>query len=170
MENIPILYLVQVLLAGLLAVIAIWARRKIAPRVVAVLVLFSLVMVGYYSLINLLGRPQPYEHAFFKDVQEDAAVIAASIDEGEAIYLWLRIPGLRQPRYYRMAWDQQTATALKTAIDRSLRNNTSVQLNLQYEPSIEIRQMPQFYNLPIPSLPVKPAPEIFEYRNPDSPI
>ena len=170
MENVPILYLLQTFLAGLLVAIAIWSRRKIGPRIATVMILFALVLVGYFSLVNLLGRPQPFEYASPKNSREDATVIAASIDEGSAIYLWLRIPGINQPRYYRMDWNHEAATSLKRAIDQSLRNNTSIQLDLEYEPSLETRQMPQFYNLPQPSLPMKPPPEVFEYRNPDSPI
>ncbi|MYB34708.1 MAG: hypothetical protein F4X92_06220 [Gammaproteobacteria bacterium] len=170
MENVPILYLLQTFLAGLLVVIAIWSRRKIGLRIAAVIVLSALVLVGYFSLVNLLGRPQPLEYASFKNSGDDATVIAASIDEGNAIYLWLRIPGTNQPHYYRMDWDHEAATSLKRAIDQSLRNNTSIQFDLEYEPSLENRQMPQFYNLPQPSLPMKPPPEVFEYRNPDSPI
>lgn len=170
MENVPILYLLQTLLAGLLVVIAIWSRRKVGPRVAAVLVLFSLVAMGYFSLLNLLGRPQPIEYSALDNSYGKATVIAASIDEGHAIYLWLRHPGATQPRYYRMEWDHEAATALKRAIDLSYRDNSSIEIDLQYEPSIETRQMPQFYNLPPPSLPQKPPPEVYEYRNPDNPI
>ncbi len=170
MENIPILYLLHICLAGLLVAIAIWARRSIGPRVASIALLFAFVLVGYVSLVSLLGRPQPIEYASFEDSEEHATVIAASIEEGNAIYLWLRVPGTSQPRYYRMDWDHEVATSLKRAIDQSLRNNTSIQLELEYESSLETRQMPQFYNLPQPRLPVKPPPEVFEYRNPDSPI
>ena len=170
MENLPILYLLHISLTGLLVVIAIWSRRAIGPRIASVVVLFALVLIGYFYLLNLLGRPQPIEHASFEGSEQDATVLATSIDEGKAIYLWLRIPGINQPRYYRMNWDHEVATSLKRAIDQSLRDNTSIQLNLEYETSLENRQMPKFYNLPQPRLPMKPPPEVFEYRNPDSPI
>ncbi|MXZ81380.1 MAG: hypothetical protein F4Z15_08505 [Gammaproteobacteria bacterium] len=170
MENIPYLYVLQTLLAGLLAAIAIWSRRKIGPRAAAVMVLLLLVLAGYFSLENLLGRPQHFSHAVSDRPQEDSTVLAASLDEDNAIYLWIRHPGTSQPRYYRMEWDHDAAISLKRAIDQSLRDNSSIMIDLEYEPSLEVREMPQFYNLPPPRLPRKPPPEIYEYRNPDSPI
>jgi hypothetical protein len=103
-------------------------------------------------------------------MEGDSIVLAASIDEGLAIYLWLRHPDIRQPRYYRLPWDQDAAIALKRAMDQSLKNKSTVMMNPNYESTLETNKEPLFYTLPQGRLPLKPPPDIFEYRNPQNPI
>jgi len=170
MENIPVLYVLFVLIGCLLALIAIWSRRTLVVRLGAVLGLVALVSVNYGALVNLLGRPQPVEGIITDTVEDDAIVLAASIEEGQAIYLWLRHPQRRQPRYYILDWDQDAAIALKKAMDQSARNNTTVMMNPHYESSLETDKEPLFYILPPERLPLKPPPEVFEYRNPNNAI
>ena len=110
------------------------------------------------------------QYAEFTAFEDDSVVLAASIDEGVAIYLWLRHPRLLQPRYYRMDWDQDAAIALKKAMDQSLRNSSTVMMNPNYEQSLETDKEPLFYALPQERLPLKPPPNIYEYRNPNNPI
>lgn len=170
MENIPVLYLLFVLLGCLLAMIAIWARRSLYIRAGAVMALVALVGLNYAALINLLGRPQPMQSIITDTVDDDAVVLAASIEEGQAIYLWLRHPQQREPRFYILQWDQDAAIALKRAMDQSLRNNSTVMMNPHYESSLEQDKEPLFYILPPERLPLKPPAEIYEYRNPNSAI
>ena len=170
MENVPKLYLLFSLAGCLLALIAIWSRRNLVVRVIAVGVLVCLLAINYSSLQDLLGRPEPVDHDDFRNNDGDTVVLAASIDEGIAIYLWLRHPGVRQPRYYAMEWDHEAAVALKRALERSLRDNSTVMMNPNYEPSLEKNKEPLFYALPQQRLPLKPDPGMFEYRNPNNPI
>ena len=170
MESIPILYLAFVLLGCLLAIIAIWSRKKLQIRVAAVGVLIVLVLLNYTALIKLLGLPQPVNYADDNSFQGDSVVLAASIDEGVAIYLWLRHRNHFEPRYYRMEWDEDAAIALKKAMDQSLRENKSVMMKPNYESSLEQKKEPLFYALPHERMPLKPPPNIYEYRNPNKTI
>ena len=170
MENIPTLYLAFVLLGCFLAIVAIWSRRRLAVRAGAVVALLVLVGINYFALVDLLGLPKPMKHSSMEDLEGDSVVLAASIDEGLAIYLWLRHPDIRQPRYYRLPWDQDAAIALKKAMDQSMRNNSTVMMNPNYESSLETNKEPLFYILPQDRLPLKPSPEVYEYRNPQNPI
>lgn len=170
MENIPILYLLFVLLGCLLAIVAIWSRRSLVVRFGAVVGLLCLVALNFTALIDLLGRPQPMQYSRVSEFEKDSTVLAASIDEGLAIYLWLRHPDIREPRYYKMAWDQDAAIALKRAMDRSTRDNSTVMMKPDYETSLETNKEPLFYALPPDRLPLKPPPEVYEYRNPQNPI
>ena len=166
MENIPVLYLVYVLLGGLLAVIAIWSRRTLAIKIAAIGLFAALVGLNYGALINLLGRPQPVDSFSSTKLEEDAIVIAASIAEGQAIYLWLRHPQQHQSRYYSMEWDEQDATALKKAMDRSSREGSEIMMKPHFEQSLESNKEPLFYTLPRERLPLKPPQDVYEYRRP----
>ncbi len=170
MESIPGFYLLYVLVGCVLALLAIWSRRRLGVRHVAIGMLLALALTSYSALIDLLGRPLPFRYADVDELTGDAVVLAASIDEGIAIYLWLRMPDQRQPAYYRMAWNQEAAVSLKKALERSYRDNSTVMMNPNYETSLEIGKEPLFYILPPERLPLKPPPEIFEYRRPGNPI
>ncbi|MEM7292356.1 MAG: hypothetical protein AAF420_03015 [Pseudomonadota bacterium] len=166
MENIPALYLLYLLLGCLLAVVAVWSRRGVWIRAGAVGLLIALVALNYLALVNLLGRPQPIESIASAEIEGDAVVVAATIEEGTAIYLWLRHPRELKPHYYRMDWDQDAAMALKQAMAESLQENSSVMMKPHYEQSLEEDKEPLFYAMPQERLPLKPPPDYFEYRNP----
>ncbi len=170
METIPVLYLLYVLLGCLLAIIAIWSRKRLSVRTAAVLGLIVLLLLNYAALFNLLGRPQPLRSFASTAIQEDSVVLAASIEEGVSIYLWLRHPRERQPRYYIMDWSHDAAMTLKRAMEQSLRNQSTVMMSQNYERSLEDDRTPLFYALPHQRLPLKPPPDIFEYRNPNNTI
>ena len=171
MENLPKLYVLFALLGCILAVVAAWSRRRLLVRVGAVAGLLMMMALSYTALVDLLGRPKPMAHDSLVSIEGDSIVLAASIDEGLAIYLWLRHPGIRQPRYYQLPWEQEAAISLKKALTQSMRNNSTVMMNNPaFEDSLETDKEPLFYVLPPERLPLKPPPEVFEYRNPTSPI
>ena len=168
MENIPILYLLFVLMSCVLATIAVWSRKRLGVRALAVLALAGMALLNYGALINLLGRPQPIDNLASSPVEQDAIVLAASIAEGESIFLWLRLPDEYQPRYYTMDWSYEDAIALKKAMDRSTRENSTLMMSHDYETSLEIDKEPLFYTMPHERLPLKPPAEIYEYRKPNN--
>ena len=169
MENIPIFYLLFVLAGCVLAMIAVWSRRGIKMRLTAILALIAITVLNYGALISLLGRPQPFGSFAGSTLDRDVVVLAVSIAEGHGIYLWLRHPQEHQPRYYEMKWSHEKAAALKQAMNRSTRENTTLMMNHDYETSLEIGKEPLFYTMPHERLPLKPLPEVFEYRNPNTP-
>ena len=116
MENIPVLYVLFVLLGCLLAIIAVWSRRSLKIRAGAVILLLVLMGLNYSALVNLLGRPQPIDSIAKANFEGDSVVLAATVEEGNAIYLWLRHPNQRKPSYYSMDWDHESAVALKQAM------------------------------------------------------
>ncbi|NKB76211.1 MAG: hypothetical protein GKR96_03990 [Gammaproteobacteria bacterium] len=166
MENIPILYLLFTLVSCILATIAVWSRKNLKVRTLAVLALAAMVLLNYGALVNLLGRPQPINNLGSASLDKDAIVLAVSMAEGESIYLWLRLPDEHQPRYYRMNWNHEDAVTLKRAMDRSTRESSALMMNYDYETSLEIGKEPLFYTMPHERLPLKPPLEVFEYRNP----
>lgn len=170
MEDIPEYYLLYVLIGCVLALLAIWSRRRLVVRLAAVGMLLILMLTNYSALLDLLGKPLPFRYAGVEELTGDAIVLAASIDEGIAIYLWLRVPDQRQPRYYRIAWNHDAALSLKKALDRSYRDNSTVMMNPNFETSLEVGKEPLFYILPPERLPLKPPPEVYEYRHPGNPV
>ena len=164
--NLPFLFIALTVLSAALAMLAVWSRRSLAIRVIAVIALTAVLVLEYFALTDLLSRPKPAALELAGEQIDKATVLAASIEEGSAIYLWLRLPNIQQPRYYVMPWEQKSAVELQRAIRESRKTGQHVMIDLPFEPSIEIREAPRFYSLPQPRLPLKPRPNVQEYRHP----
>lgn len=128
MDVIYYLFAATVFIAALLASIAIWAPRATWIKVVALAVTALFFPLAYAELTGLLSKPKPLDFAWFERNVEKAAVLSASLHEGKAIYLWLRLDGALEPRYYVLPWRQRFAENLEDAIDGALNTRGGVVL------------------------------------------
>jgi hypothetical protein len=121
MTSLVLLYLAAVLVLGLYCLFALprdgW-RRIAGPTLLAVV--YLAVLIGG---ARLLGRPLP-SWLELPD-QRDAQVLAASFDEGKAIYVWLRVPWADEPRAYALPWSESTAAALHDVMQQVQANGGS---------------------------------------------
>lgn len=166
MENLSYFFVAFVVLSTMLVMLVVWARRRLWIRALTVVALAVLLGLNYFALSDLLSRPKPVALEFLETGVDEAQVLAASLDEGEAIYLWLRLPDLKQPRYYRMLWQHEAAVQLQDAMREAERRRAPVYLRLPFEDSLDHREDPRFYAPPQPRLPLKPKPELQEYHHP----
>ena len=166
MGNLPYYFVAFVALGLALALITVWARRGLWLRTIAALVFASLLGLQYFALSDLLSRPKPTVIEFQSKAVEEATVLAATFDEGTAIYLWLRLPDVRQPRYYALPWHRKTAIELQKAIREADRHGTRVIMRRPFNDATVEQPQPRFYDVPSNELPTKPVPEVMEYRHP----
>jgi hypothetical protein len=102
----------------------------------------------------------------------DAKVIGSYLKENDGVYLWLQLPGLAEPRYYKLPWDEKVAKALQSAIGENERQHGGgVGMGLPFERSWD-RGEPKFYALPQPKLPDKPGerPPVTVFQVPEQGI
>lgn len=159
MDLLIYLFAAVVLIAAILASIAIWAPRVTFTRIVALVVALAFIPLAYIQMIEMLSKPKPVTHEWYDNKVEKAEVLSVSLDEGQAIYLWLRLDDAVQPRYYVMPWAQSTAEELEDAIEEAARKNGTVILRKPfYRRSFdEAGQMN--VEVVLPSLPnIKPPP------------
>ena len=107
---------------------------------------------------------------FKRDVQL-AHILGASMDEGRAIYLWLRLEDEIEPRYYKLPWKREVAEKLEDVIDNAIRKNaTAVLKNPFFRKSLEELGDLNAYVIPPPLPPQKLPqlpPQIFNPRRQD---
>jgi hypothetical protein len=154
--------------AGFLAAIAIRAPRATPLRVAAVALAAAFLPLAYLGLNENLARPKPASHEWFKASAEQATVLGMSLEEGKAIYLWVRLDASLEPRYYRMPWQAKNAQKLQSAMEQAIDEDGIVRLfnpfsrdswTNQGEINIEIVRPP------VPPLKhPQPAPRIFNPR------
>jgi hypothetical protein len=136
-------------------------------RHLSVGIFIVLIAVVFGGTVELMSRPKPVELEW-RDMAE-ANVVGASMREGEAIFVWLEIPGEDEPRAYQLPWDLEAAQELQGAMAEAQASGTGVVMSdASYDSGVDDRE-PMFYALPQPMLPAKdygggmsPEPIIYE--------
>ena len=145
------------LLAGGLASLTVWAQRRPAAKLAALSLAALLLPLGYVALADLPGRPKPVRDEWLHARATEAVVLAFELDEGRAIHLWLRLPGVDEPRAYRLPWSLPLARQLQEASRAAEKSGTAVAMRHPFESSLDDRE-PKVYPLPQPALPPKEVP------------
>lgn len=145
------------LLVGGLAWIAVWSPRRPSIKLAATGLATLALPVGYAALADLPGRPKPVRDEWLQTAAAEAVVLAFAMREGKAIHLWLELPGLDEPRAYRLPWSRKLAQELQDAARAAERAGTEVAMRSPFEPSLDERE-PRFYPQPQPASPAKEVP------------
>ncbi|MGI9422471.1 MAG: hypothetical protein ACR2PA_04710 [Hyphomicrobiaceae bacterium] len=164
-------YLFALSVAGMLALatIAVWSPRAVWIRIVAVALAITMMPLGYVALAGLLAKPKPKQLAWFERNVEKAHILGISFAEGKAIYLWLRLEGMLEPRYYSIPWSQKAAEALEDQMEAATKQNGALMVikpftNDKYaqDGGLNIKIVPP------PTLPMKPPRFPAKVYNPRS--
>ena len=154
MNELLVLYGVLGGLAAVLVSVALWAPRRLWVKLGALAVTIVFLPAGYFGLSEMLSRPKPISLELARQDLAEATVIGAHLDEGKAIYLWLGLPEIAEPRAYVLPWDQQLARQLQGADRESQDSGAPVQMRKPFESSLDDREK-RFYAAPPPPPPEK---------------
>lgn len=116
-------------LAALLAGIAIRAPRPVALRALAVLATAAFIPTAYVALNELLGKPKPVARAWFEPQAGTATLLGVSLEDGAAIYLWLRVEGVSEPRAYVLPWKLELAQRLQDLVEEAIATDGVIRLH-----------------------------------------
>lgn len=146
-------YLSFVALTAALTVIAIYHARN-RYKVLAYFVFVALLIGAPMVYFNTLSRPKNLTDEIRND--EQVRVLTFYSDDGHAVYYWLQLPGIREPRYYYEPWSEE---AKKRAEDmqQMMENQQEMLFNWPFEPSLETDK--KVHPLPPPALGIKPEPK-----------
>lgn len=150
------LYTVVALLVAILATISIWSPRMVRIKLAALIVSAAMMPAAYAGFSELLSKPKPVELEWMARQVAEADVVAADMQEGEAIYLWLKYPGSKTPRAYVLPWSEQAARQLHGAQQKAEQEGSGVRMGKPFERS-EDEDEPMFYAAPQQSMPYKHA-------------
>ncbi len=167
MDNMIYVFAVTTAIAAVLASLAIWAPRLPWVRIAAVVAVTLLLPVSYVQFVEFLSRPKPQSMEWLQRDVDAAEVLAVSLAEGEAIYMWLRLNGELEPRYYKFPWDIRTAERLEEDIDTAMRKQSKLILRNPFEN----RRQSELGDLnveivPPPLPPTKAPPSMPRFYNP----
>jgi len=86
----------------------------------------------------------------------EADVLSAHAVENQAIYVWIRLPAVSEPRAYVLPWSQKAAEQLQTAEQRAGERGTGIKVRLAFDSSSRSDES-RFYAMPQPPRPPKNA-------------
>jgi len=157
-------------LTAILVNIAIWAPRRLWIKLAALATAVCFLPLAYAGFAELLGRPKPAELQWSDGDHEAATVLAAQLREGEAIYLWLGLEDLSEPRSFMLPWSEAMARQLHGAQSEAEEGGMELRVRLPLNAELT-EDEPLFYAQPQPSPPpkVKPAENPLWFQRPSTP-
>lgn len=162
MNDILYPFAAAALLAAALAAIAIWSNQKLMLKVCAVAIVGLILPAAYITIADLLSRPKPVTLEWSARNLSEATVLSAQLEEGERIFLWLRLKGIEEPRYFALPWNEQVAKQLYGAQREAKEKGTEVRMKRPAgRKYVESEKM--FYAAPQPAAPLKQAPSNSPY-------
>ena len=165
MTELFYLFTITAGLAGLLATISIWSRRRSWIRAAALATAILFLPLAYASYASLLSKPKPVALEWWLEGADEATVLSSSIQEDVGIFLWLQLAETAVPRAYVLPWNRDLAEQLQEAARKAEEENGQLQMRLPFEPSLDDLE-PKFYAQPQPATPPKdlnrPPPEIYQ--------
>jgi hypothetical protein len=156
MNQILLLFAASLAVATALAAVAIWSPRALWVKVGALAITASFVPLTYVSLVELLSRPKPVALEWSRAGLAEAKVLGADLREGQSIYLWVRVPGVDEPRSYLLPWDQRLAQQLHKAQREANERGTDVRAKNLFKRGPK-DDHPVFYARPQEARPPKSA-------------
>src|SRR6476620_9109565 len=156
MTSFLIAFLSLALLLGAFAYVAVPTGSRARRAIIAGL--FAVILGAlFFGYSDMLGRPKSTRLEVFRTSTQDAKIIGSYLKENDGVYLWLQLPGLDEPRYYKLPWDEKVAKALQHAIAENERpHGSGVGIGQPFERSWDPED-PKFYPLPQAKLPDKPG-------------
>lgn len=145
------------LLVAALATICIWSRHRLWPKVTAIILAALFLPAVHFAIVDLLSRPKPVSLEWSAENLAEATVLGAQFKEGDRIFLWLRVDGVEEPRYYAQPWNEEIAKQLYGAQQEAEERGTEVRMKQSSAEAHDESEM-MFYATPQPELPPKQAP------------
>ena len=154
MNHLFYLFAATAALAGLLASIGIWSPSRLMVKIGALTTVALFLPASYVSFSDLLSRPKPVSLEWLQSGMSEAVVLGADLHEDHAIYVWLRMDDVEEPRAYMLPWTQKSAEQLFGAQRQAEADGTQVRMRNPFDNGDENAE-PVFYAQPQQPLPPK---------------
>lgn len=123
-------FAIALCLVGLLALVAILSPAKRRFKSLALLGTALFLPLSYLIANDLLSRPKPLQLEVLTQHLDKSVVKSSIMKEGEAIYLWLQMENVDEPRAYHLPWSDELALQLHKAQREAEQSGTEVEMNM----------------------------------------
>lgn len=104
------------ILAIALASIAIWSRRELHMRLIALGLSLSMATVGWLAFAQLPGRPSDMTAEQFREKYRCATITPISIVQGTGIFMLVKKPQSHESEYLFVSWNMRLASSLQKSM------------------------------------------------------
>ena len=111
-----------------LAMLAIYAPRPTRVRVISSCVVVLFLPTVYFQFTELLSKPKPIAFEWYERERAKVEVLAVSLHEGEAIYLWLQFPDSGEPRAFVAPWNVKVAEKFEKVLEEAVKQDGKVEM------------------------------------------
>jgi len=171
MDVLFYIFAATIVTAAVLGIIVIWSHRATWIRVASVGIVALFIPLAYIQAVGLLSKPKPMDFEWFDRNVDKAAVLSVSLKEGKAIYLWLRLEGSIEPRFYVLPWHQRLAEKFQEVMEAAVRQRGSVVIDKPFSKPGFLEQGEMNVKIfPPPSPPQKTPPFQPRIYNPRSQV
>jgi len=155
MTDLYLLFAIATILMAFVVNLALWSKRHVSLKLGALSAAVLFFATVYFGFSDLLSRPKPVDIEWAQRSTEEATVLGATMNEGEAIYVWLALDGVAEPRSYEIPWNQNMARQLHEAQQEAEASGAMVKMRLPFKNSQDVVEEQQFYTPPQKALPPK---------------
>lgn len=169
MTELLALFGVNAVIAAALANIGIWTPRALWLKLTALVLLALFLPATYAAFAELMSRPKPVSIEWANRAVPEAVVLGSRLIEDKAIYIWLGIEGMDEPRAYALPWNQELAEQLHKAQRDAQSGGGIVMMGRPFDRKQSSLGERVFYPSPRDALPPKlaaqtPKPFVFKGR------
>ena len=151
MEQFSIYFLVSMLAISLVLVFSVKFASRFA-RALIVAVFVASTAFAYTAGLNNLSKPRPAVGDYLDgNLLSGSTILSYYLIKDKAIYMFLRVPGVSEPRYYEFPWSKKMASAL----DKEFRLKGRKSARLEEADSRYPDQTWQVHPAPVKKLPLK---------------
>lgn len=116
-SNTVTLYAVIIALFGFaLASVAIWSRRELRMRLVAVVLSVAMVPIVWFVFAQLPGKPDDMSADEFRKQYRCATIIPVDVRQNAPIYLLAKKKRAHESEYLIIAWNMRLANSLQKSM------------------------------------------------------
>lgn len=150
-------YLTFVAMTAILSSIAIKSGKNYL-KLTAFVLFVGLIIAAPMVYFDTLSRPKLLTDETRDD--KEVRVLSYISDDGIAVYYWLKLPDVREPRYYYEEWSDEAKKRVEQLQEEMESGGALFRLPFEdtLEPDKKIHPLPQPKMMPKPA-PVNPVPE-----------
>ena len=116
------LSIVFTIIVGFLLWLVVHSRTSVVLKFISLIVGSVLILFFALSISDSLGLPKPFNWEWRYKDRDIVEVVGYDIREGQALYLYLKIEGVDEPRSYVLGWNLKMAEQLQEAGEKAKRS------------------------------------------------
>ena len=138
------------IISGVLIILFASMAAAITRRILCGLLATTIILLTFPLVTFTLGEGKPTWMDFYDTTEYE--LLSFTYTEGEAIYLWLKPPGIDAPIYRVLPWSAPTASKIQKGSDDAAQSGARLRIQLEGTPDGTVEALPAPVMAPPPKV------------------